>query len=385
MLYSLPYIFILTFFSICAFLYEKSEDENRKRYITITSIAVFFIFFAFRGYVYSDWTSYSELLDKIEWEDLFTFTNEKHKAVVHEPGFTLLCLLCKSLINEYAFLVIVITTINTFLFIRFLRRWKIDNIAFVFMLFIAFEGLMIMFNLLRNAISIFIFLNALEFIAKRKPLQYFSICAIALCFHLSSILFFPLYFFLHKKTNKWVFLGLFFIFFIFYISNISIFLMILQVMGIEGVLGDKAQFYTEALTSSRALSPTGTMEKVGLVALVFLYYDEIILKYQNRIIIINSLLIYFFMYYILGEFKELSSRLSDIFVFSYWVLWIDVVKILYIDNNKKLLAGLIYLYCIYMLTLNINAPIQEYDNLLLGGKTQQERQAIFNKTFETDD
>ncbi len=382
MAYSIPYIILLTLFALCAFAYEYTDDKRRQMIFTMVAFGGFYVFFAFRGYVYTDWMSYAQILKELEWGDFFNVVDEKQTAVIHEPGFTLLCLICKSIVNEYAFLVFVITTIDTFLFLRFLRHWNIKNKPLVLMLFISFEGISIMFNLLRNQIAIFIFLNALEFLRDRKPLRYFLLCTIALSFHLSSILYFPLYFFLHRKINKWVYIGAFCAFFLFYISNISIALTLIKILGLEGILGDKAEFYTEILTSSRQFSPTGTLEKFSLVILVFLYYESLCEKGKH--ILINSSLIYFFFYFVFAEFKDFSSRLAILFVFSYWILWTELLTYLKIPNNRKIFATLLFLYCFYITLRAYPSPIQEYDNLLFGGKNKQERLKILNKTYEEE-
>ena len=92
MTYSLPYIFILTVFAVLAVIYaqrqENKEDTLLCSYITGAAIAVFYVFFAFRGYVYSDWVGYSETFQNVEWEDIFDITNKKKQAIIHEPGFT---------------------------------------------------------------------------------------------------------------------------------------------------------------------------------------------------------------------------------------------------------------------------------------------------------
>ena len=274
--YSIPYIVIMAFFAFCAFLYENYEDEGKRRNITIIVVAVFFIFYAFRGYLYSDWTLYASNLKYAQWSDIVNWDITDKKA--HEPGFVILCLLCKSIINEYAFLVFVCVTIDTLLFLRFMKRHGIENVAFIFALFTAFEGLGIMFNLVRNAIAIFIFLNALEYIEKREPLKYFGMCFLCVCFHFSSVLFFPLYFFLHRKLNKWVMMGICIGSFAFYISHISIVKTIVEILNLEGALGQKAMEYTELLTTAKAFGITKIIEKLGLATLVFIYYDEILKK-----------------------------------------------------------------------------------------------------------
>ena len=59
--------------------------------------------------------------------------------------------------------------------------------------------------------------------------------------------------------------------------------------------------------------------------------------------------------------------------------------VLTVQNNKRLYGGIFFLYCLYVTIFAYNLPIQEYDNILLGGKTQTERMKIFNKTFEDAD
>lgn len=384
MTYSIPYLIVLFIFGGSALSYEYAKSQETKKYISIFVIVVFYIFFAFRGYVYTDWINYAKTLQEVEFSDIFQITSTEATAVVREPGFTLLCWLCSLVTRQYAFLVVVITTIDLWLFLRFLRKWDIKNIAFAFMLFFSFGGVSTLFNLMRNQLAIFIFMNALQYIAERKPAKYFLLCTLALCFHSSSIIFFPLYFFAHFKTNKYVFIALFIGFFAFYMSKISIVLTMLKILGLEGALGEKAELYTTAFTTARALSPTGTLEKFGLSTLIFLYYDELKATVKYFPILINCLLIYFFMYYVLAEFNVLSSRLAGLFLFTYWVVWIYIIKVLYIPSNRVLLAGILFLYCVYMTALAYNIPAQQYDNLLFGGKSESERLQILQSTYDFD-
>lgn len=383
MTYAIPYLILLTFYGICAFFIENIADEQRKKQITIVSILVFFVFFAFRGYLYTDWISYVKYMENVEWDNIvsFDFTDPDGK----EPGFALLAMLCKVVYDDYFFLVFVCTTIDTVLFFRFLHRRGVENIPLALMLFITFEGLGIMFNLLRNAISMFIFMNALEYIEKRKPVQYFSMCLLALSLHMSSLLFFPLYFFMHRKMNRWVFISVFFACFLFYVSKLSIVLTFVRILGLEESFGTKIEAYTEIYSSSRALSISVSLEKIGLAMLVFLYYDEIIARFKGRVIIINCLLAYYVLFYMLAEFNTLSYRMSMLFLFTYWILWGDIVKTIYVANNRKIVSSVLFLYCFYITMLAINTPCQEYDNILFGAKGYQERLTILNRTYQEEE
>lgn len=379
--YSFPYIVLMAFFAICAFLYENYENNEKRHNLTIVVITVFFVFYAFRGYLYSDWAGYAYNLKYAEWSDIINWDITDKKA--HEPGFVILCLLCKYILNEYSFLVFVCMTIDMLLFLRFMKRRDIGNYAFVFALFTAFEGLGIMFNLLRNSISIFIFLNALEYIEKREPLKYFGMCMLCLCFHFSSVLFFPLYFFLHRRLNRNVMITVCIGSFLFYISNVSVVTSIVGVLNLGGVFEQKAEDYTEMLTTSKSFGITKVIEKLGLAALVFIYYDDI-LKKKGRQIVVNCFTLYIFFYYVTAEFRDLSDRLSVLFCFSLWVLWMDIIKSIELRNNRILLVGVLSLYVTYMTISDVKLPIQEYDNILFGAKSQQERLKILNRTFEAE-
>lgn len=385
MAYSIPYILLYVFLGICAFLYENAEEnEVRKQRITIISALAFFLFFGFRGYVYTDWIGYTDTFRNVEWGDLLKFDITDDD--LREPGFTFLCLLIKTLTGEYVFLNLTCTVIYLVLLLRFCRQFDIKNTSLVLMLFIAMDGAVIALNLMRNSISIAIWLNALIYIKDRKPLPYFGLCLLALSFHLSAILFFPLYFALNVRLNRWTFGGAFLFFFLFFLTKQSVILNIVQIFELEGVLGVKAEAYTELYVTNRGLNPSGTLEKFALATFVFIYYQELSERFNGGgHIILNTLLFYFFAYYFCGEFKTMSDRLSTLFVFARWVVWIEIINILIIENNRKLLAGSIFLFCLYMTALNYNDPILEYDNVLTGAKSEAERRQVFYKIVPPDE
>lgn len=382
MIYSIPYLLLLTVFALCAFFYDNIEDKRQESWINMGVIVLFYVFFAFRGYLYTDWVSYVNYFDYVEWDDLLSWDPFNSKSF--EPGFALLTLVCKSIYNNYFFLVAVCTTIDTIFFVKFLKYREINNLALIFMLFCTFDGLGIMFNILRNAISIFMMMYALQYIEKRKPMHYFTFCFIGFLFHSSTLVFVPLYFFLHRKLNKWVFIGIAVFCLLFFISNISIVVSIISLLGMEGMFGGKIETYTEFITSSRSLSLLGILDTFSIAVFVFMYYDKLTEKFKNHIVIINSLLLFLIMYYMLAEFKVLSGRLATLFYYSHWVLWSDIVHIMYYKNNRILLSIILYMYCSFYITRTITRPCQEYDNLLFGTKSYQERVTIIRRTYKED-
>ena len=217
----LPYVLLIAFLSGCSIIYYNQESEIIKKRITIIAIAVFFIFFAFRGFILSDWIIYYSYFYNCSFYDIteYTFGSSIH----WEPGFTLLNLICKSIFKNYFFFQFVVSAIDTCLLIIFFRKY-IKNIPLALTLYLTFEGLVISTNLMRNSIAICIFLNAIPYLFKRKALPYFFLCGLSLSFHISSLLYFPLYFFFHRKLNKWIFLIIFIACNIVYLTHISIFI-----------------------------------------------------------------------------------------------------------------------------------------------------------------
>ena len=383
--YSIPYVTLLVCFAIMAVIYaqrcDREEDKDLCNCIVAISIGVFFVFFAFRGYAYTDWASYSEAYKNVSWKDILSITSSKQTAVIREPGFTLLMCICRIFSDEYAFLVVVITTIDTLLLIRFIKHWDIRNVPFVLMLFVAFQGVTVVFNLLRNQIAIFIFINLIEYIVEKKPIKYYLGCIITLCFHSSSLLYFPLYFVIGRKLNRWIFLFTFLFFFCFFMSKISLVSTVINLLNIGGIVAEKIVAYTEMFSGERIFSITGTIEKFLFVGLIFLFYEELTQKRRN-IILINCILINYFFYYMFAEFQMMSYRLFLLFQFPYWVLWIEMLDLVKIPNNKRLAAMFIFTLCFYIQINDYIEPVQEYDNLLLGGKSQAERLRIREKTLE---
>ena len=81
----------------------------------------------------------------------------------------------------------------------------------------------------------------------------------------------------------------------------------------------------------------------------------------------------------------MSERMSLLFVFARWFIWIDIIRILVIENNRRLLTGIIFMYCLYMTAMNLNQPVMEYDNIVFGAKSEAQRRQIFFKIVDEDE
>ena len=377
MIYTIPYVLLVILLGFLAILIEqKKEDEAFVQKMTFWGVLVYFVFFAFRGFINTDWMTYYVEFDKCTWDLLLNYEMGKSR----EPGFLFFMLLNKSLVPNFHFFVFTSTLLNTWLLLSFFRKYS-ANILIALVVYLVFEGFMINANLMRNSTSIFIFLNAITYLQQRRPLPYFGLCLLALSFHFSAIVYFPFYFFIHRKLNKWVYLTIFVVCIIIFVLHIPIFLKLINLTGIGGVFIDKKiDAYTE-LSTARGFG-MGFIERLITGILVFCYYEKLYdARVENRIFI-NSLVAFFISIFLFSEFAEISKRIYILFIYAYWILWCDLIKCFYYERNKLLFSTFVGLYCIVKTATTLNAPIHEYDNLLFGIKSYQERKYIFQKTFE---
>lgn len=379
MVYSIPYDILLVFLMVLAIIYKQKKDNVKLcQYITLAGLSVFYVFFAFRGLVFTDWMSYYGEFDQASWSMLYNYNLANFN--IREPLYVILLNSCKSLVDNYYFFIIVDTTIFTILLTKFFRRYS-DNLLLCLVLFMAFSGIEIICNLIRNLIAIGIFLNALPYLKERKPLQYFGLCLLALGFHFSSIIYFPLYFFLHRRMNKWVYLSIFVFCIVVFILKLPILTKIISLSGAGGDLLDlKVDAYSD-ISGQRGLG-LGFIERLITGLLVFCYYDKLNDINKSNAIFINALTAFFIFVFMLSDFAEMSKRLSLLFVFSYWIIWGQLIKCFAIENNRHLFTSFLCIYCLVKTMTTVNQPVDQYDNILFGAKSYQERQMIYNTTFK---
>lgn len=380
MIYSLPYVFLILVFGGLAVYFLQVESDSSKRVIRISCALILLFFFGFRGYAFDDWISYYPAFQKCSYEfitlNVFAYSIQWQ----FEPGFTFLMCLCKSLTDNYHFFVFICSAINITLLLRFINK-RVDNTPLAIILFLCFGGFIMSINLMRNSLAIFIFINAIEYLEQRKPTQYFLLCLLALSFHVSAICYFPLYFFFHKKLNKWIYLALFIVgnmIFLFHVPLFSLLASFILGGGSEGKIQMMIEGYTERYDEMATIS-IGYLERLLTGILVFCYYDKLVTIRKENIIFINMYICYIMLLLLLSQFNIISQRMSNLFIFSYWILWIDLIKAFSIENNRKLFIAFISIYCVLKTIGSTNFITAEYDNILFGAKSYEERLYIHNR------
>lgn len=396
MQYSFPYILFIVFLEVLALVFDNDERltataegrtltaerrpfTSRQLKCALIAVVGFLVFFGFRGFILSDWIFYYSFFYDCSFDEIFSYTPTEQGK--YEPGFTLLTLLCRSIFRDYQFFVFVCCAIDTALLLRFFRR-RVNNLPLCLLIYVVFEGLTMSTNLMRNSIAVFIFLNALQYIEERRPLPYFALVLLACTFHITSVFYLPLYFFLHRKLNRWVYLAIFLACNAIFLLHISLVSSVLSVVGFED-FSTRIRAYTEFYDEATGLS-VGYLERLMTGMLVFLYMDKLRAMRPGNNIYINALLIYLIMFFALSEFQVLSKRMCVLFAFGYWIIWIDLIRCFTYKGNRILFTAFVYLYCILRMAGSAYLPDFKYDNVLFGADSYQERLYMHNKTFQGD-
>lgn len=381
MLYPIPYIAICAILGVLSILiHQHPDDKDYCRKLTMAGMVACVVFLGFRGFVFHDWYIYYPEFEKLSFYDIQKYEIGSKREI----GWLCFQWICKSIFDNYHFMIFVHSVITLSLLYRFLNRYT-QNILLGIIIYLIFDGFTLSINLLRNSFAIMIFLNALPYLYERRPLQYVGLCLLAMSFHFSAFFYLPLYFFLHRNTNRWVFASIYLVGFFIYIANIPIFLTAIRLLGYENdFLTDKIEAYSN-LSISLKIS-IGLLERLMTGILIFCYYDKLKSLNKENVMFINTFIIYILSVFLISEFSEISKRISIIFVFCYWVIWIYLIKCFYYSNNRKLFITFVVLYGILKIAAPIrNQPVCEYDNILLGGiKSYQERKYTFDRTFDSD-
>lgn len=378
MQYSLPYILLVIFFLLISIIQLGLPlDIKSRKLLNYFVIIAYILFFGFRGFIATDWMNYSNF-----YKDLPSDFSKVLNNGSFEPGFVVYSFLIKLVSVKYEIFQLLNTITNIILLNIFFKRYLNEKYyALGFAVFVVFFGYIFEINLLRNFKSLLIFLLSLKYIENRDWLKYYLCILLALMFHWTSIIFIPLYFFLHKKIDIKILLWIFaigtaiYLFQIEYIKPIiKSFSILLPIDANEKITG-----YLESKSFGGSYGLTfGYFERTLITFLILFYYKKITSNKSN-ILFVNSFLIFNVFYLYFSEVSIIIVRMASIFAFSYWILIPQLL--LHIEKKLKLVFvvffGLLLVIKIHIATNNL---FFEYDSFLSSKvKTQKERLEIYKK------
>lgn len=143
--------------------------------------------------------------------------------------------------------------------------------------------------------------------------------------------------------------------------------------------------YTESYGSIQGGVSIGLLERLLTAGLIFSYYDKLKEIRRENILFINLFLLYFFTFSAFNEVLVIADRISTLFIFCYWILWGDLIRCFHYSNNRNLFLLFIGIYSLLKTFGYMSHPYDEYDNVLTGTKSYNERLVIYNRNFESSD
>ena len=376
MRFAIPYLIVMLILAVLALTQGRVSQRLRDR-MWLPCGVMLLLFFGLRGFVGDDWMGYKPVYDNIKLSDIH-LNVFGHYNFRYEPGFALLAYIVRQIGGRdgFFFFQFVVALLQLTLLIRFLRRYA-DNLPFSLIVFLAMSGIIMLINMMRNTLAILIFLNGLHYITERRPWPYFITCVVAMSFHISSLLFIPLYFFLHRSLNKWAYLTIFVLGNLVVLLKVPIFSM--GIGAIADLVGGKIATMVNAYIEDShmaALSFTisiGYLERVGTGILIFLFWDKLLSLRRENAMFINAMVFYFFFYFFFSEIREVGHRLGDLFIFGYWILWPDFFKCF---PSRLLRFGwgiFLAVYCTLKVIGTVGYAITRYENVLTGYTEYRQR------------
>ena len=136
MLYPIPYIAICAILGVLAILiHQHPDDKDYCRKLTMAGMVACVVFLGFRGFVFHDWYIYYPEFEKLSFYDI-----QKYEiGAKREIGWLCFQWICKSIFDNYHFMIFVHSVITLSLLYRFLNRYT-QNILLGIIIYLIFDG-----------------------------------------------------------------------------------------------------------------------------------------------------------------------------------------------------------------------------------------------------
>lgn|GEM_PF-2113112 len=195
------YIAIIMLASLLAQLSQMISSKNGRNYGLLLLIGAYLIItlpVALRYNTGADYNNYVLIFETIKEHGI-------HDPIVSqlEIGYLLLNYICAKLFDDYQFVFIIMAFLtNYFFFKAFVYEAKKINLGLAVFVY-GFTLYFWSFIIIRNMLGIAIIFYALKYIFERKIVQYFFFVTIAVLFHYSLVIFYPVGILYMEKLKKY--------------------------------------------------------------------------------------------------------------------------------------------------------------------------------------
>lgn len=385
--YSYTFPYLIAFLYYVSLMFYEFILINQKRdilWIRVFCGIGFLFLFGLRGYVLEDWVNYYDFflnLPTLFDSNIDTFLSQIGGSGM-EVGFVFYTTLVKTISPNYHVWIFISTLID-FLILDFFFYKYSKYYAMSFVLFFAFLGIGLEINVMRNMKAIMLFLLSVPFIEQRKFIKFFFLNTLGFLFHVSSTIYFILYFFIYKHFSKTFIWSLWIICNLVFLLHIPFVRPLLNV--VSAVLGGRIAYVIDLYTSVLAYSDVSYGLSVGFIernlgyVLTALFYNKLYCNNPSNRIFANLFFVYFAIFFCFSEIAVLSERIAGLFVCSYWILYPNMYNCFKLIGNKVVFLSGVLVLCILKIITSTNLIVYKYDNLLWGIETPEKREVNIDK------
>jgi hypothetical protein len=376
--YSIPYLIFMGYLFVLMFVeFRKINRQQSTRSVRVLTIAGFLFFFGLRGFIYSDWYSYYPFFEEIGtlWDGNMLPPAGYNKEI----GFVIYSAIIKSIFPNYFFWVFISCLIDILILNAVFKRY-VKYYVLAFIVFFVLGGCLIEINLMRNIKAIFLFIISIKYIQERRFVPFLLLTMLAISFHISAIVYIPMYFLLHRKYSKTLLWATFIVGNIIFLLQIEYVQPMLIFLG--DLLGGRITVLINGYLANNMYNyhygfSIGYFERALTYMLVMLCYNRLLQQNKTNLIFINAYVLYFFFFFFCSEIKVITERLPFLFIFSYWILYPQLFEMVKLRMNKLVVLPVFMLFFSLKIAMGNSNLFAKYDNLLFGIKSYEERKELF--------
>lgn len=371
MLAFIPYMEVFGFLLLGGAVDVFGKNERKKYMLFVFSIILLIGFLGLRGFIGWDWWAYYPSYNNLPGGFNYEIGYEIWSNIFYKIGLSY---------HHFTF----INTVADILILAYVLKKYSKYPIFSMFLFLAVQGLSFEVDLLRNAKAVLLFIISIQFIKERKIIPFLILNILGMTFHISSIIYLPMYFILNRNYSRKIILPLIILGNIYYLLDTKIFIHILEYMSsvLPAAVGGKITSYLSIIPQNYKF-PIGTLYFERLVTFImvffFLHKEKGSREKENQysLIMENSFYIFYLIFLFTSEFFIASTRIGILFIYANWFLWGDIIENLRNTKIKVavfLIAVLIGGNRIYNhFDFNGNKILYRYENIITDHKSYEEK------------
>lgn len=371
MLAFIPYMEVFGFLLLGGAVDVFGKNERKKHMLFVFSIILLIGFLGLRGFIGWDWWAYYPSYNNLPNGFNYEIGYEIWSNIFYKIGLSY---------HHFTF----INTVADILILAYVLKKYSKYPIFSMFLFLAVQGLSFEVDLLRNAKAVLLFIISIQFIKERKIIPFLILNILGMTFHMSSVIYLPMYFILNRNYSRKIVLPLIILGNIYYLFDTKLFIHILEYMTsvLPAAVGGKITSYLSIIPQNYKL-PVGTLYFERLVTFImvffFLHKEKNHREKENpySLIMENSFYIFYLIFLFTSEFFIASTRIGILFIYANWFLWGDIIENLRDTKIKAavfLIAVLIGGNRIYNhFDFNGNKILYRYENIITDHKSYEEK------------